>query len=179
MPDLLAQLTIEAKIKFTELTDICLKQGVRIFPYCTLRTCSEQARIYRKTRTNKEIEAKIQSLKDRGLDFLAQELIKVGPQAGTIGAHLTKAGPGESWHQFGEAIDAAPLVDGKLQWDESAIEWEIYGAAAAYVGLTWSGNWKSFKELPHVQVSNLSSPLTQIKDPKLIKDRLLQVNSIT
>lgn len=50
------------------------------------------------------------------------------------------------------AIDVA-VVDnatGKYLWEESY--YRSLGPIAAAVGLEWGGNWKSLKDIPHIQV---------------------------
>ncbi|WP_231583310.1 M15 family metallopeptidase [Luteimonas sp. FCS-9] len=67
----------------------------------------------------------------------------------------TRAGAWQSCHQYGLAIDAAPMRDGKLQWNmEDA--WTrrayfLYGELAEQAGLTWGGNWRSLKDYVHVE----------------------------
>lgn len=62
-----------------------------------------------------------------------------------------------SRHLTGHAIDVAPIVDGKVSWD-----WEHYHILAPVikqaardigVDIEWGGDWKSFKDGPHWQLS--------------------------
>lgn len=69
------------------------------------------------------------------------------------GKIVTKAQPGQSAHNFGLAFDGAPLIQGRIAWDDHA-SWQIYGRVAADLGLEWAGNWASFRECPHVQMPN-------------------------
>ncbi|MDR7192621.1 M15 family metallopeptidase [Luteimonas terrae] len=67
----------------------------------------------------------------------------------------TRAGAWQSCHQYGLAIDAAPMRDGKLQWDMND-PWTrrayfLYGDLAEQAGLTWGGNWRSLKDYVHVE----------------------------
>lgn len=67
----------------------------------------------------------------------------------------TRAGPGQSCHQYGLAVDSAPLRDGKLQWD-MADPWTrrgyaLYGQLAQQAGLRWGGTWKGLKDYVHVE----------------------------
>ena len=89
-------LIINFHIKLSELQRICMDQEVEMKPYCLLRTCEEQSKIYRGTRTIKEIKRKLQSLRDRDLLFLADILDGVGPQIPDPmpNRHVTNAGPG-------------------------------------------------------------------------------------
>lgn len=59
---------------------------------------------------------------------------------------------------WSHATDIAPLVNGKLTWD-----WKYYHKLTPHIwriakelgieGLEWGGNWKSFKDGPHWQLS--------------------------
>ena len=60
-----------------------------------------------------------------------------------------------SRHLTGDAVDIAPLVDGKVTWD-----WKYYNQiapiikqAAKELGVTveWGGDWQSFRDGPHWQ----------------------------
>lgn len=67
----------------------------------------------------------------------------------------TRAGAWQSCHQYGLALDAAPMRDGKLQWDMND-PWTrrayfLYGELAEQAGLTWGGNWRSLKDYVHVE----------------------------
>lgn len=65
------------------------------------------------------------------------------------GKKVTNAKPGQSWHNFGLAFDVVPLVNGKPIWDSPF--WERIGALGKQVGLTWGGDFKSFKDTPHFE----------------------------
>ena len=73
------------------------------------------------------------------------------------GQIVTKARPGSSWHNYGLAIDLGLFKDG-VYLDEKkpayadALYAEI-GRIAEVHGIEWAGNWKSFTESPHFQVT--------------------------
>lgn len=83
-----------------------------------------------------------------------------GLRTKTRQAQLVRAGASRtmrSRHLTGHAVDLAALVEGKVRWD-----WPLYSsiafamkAAAAELGvaLEWGGDWKSFKDGPHFQLS--------------------------
>lgn len=138
----------------------------------TLRDLESQAALYRLNRTREEIEAKIARMRGAGFGFLADVIVRVGPQKSTAdGRHVTNAGPGESWHNYGEALDAYPLVHGKLASDEHVDLWNIWGKAVEGAGLQWAGRWTKFRELPHAQNTEGSNPLRVFR-PAEIKARL-------
>lgn len=64
---------------------------------------------------------------------------------------VTNARGGQSNHNRGAAVDFAFVVNGEISWD--ARLYRHIGRWAAKVGLKWGGNWKSFKDLPHVELS--------------------------
>ncbi|RPE80246.1 M15 family metallopeptidase [Vulcaniibacterium tengchongense] len=70
----------------------------------------------------------------------------------------TRAGAGLSCHQYGLAVDSAPLRDGKLQWDMSD-PWTrnayfLYGRLAQEAGLEWGGSWRSLKDYVHLEAKS-------------------------
>lgn len=147
------------KARAEQVLEACGRQGVDLLIYCTLRTCQEQARLYRQSRTLNEIRIKADSLEARGLGFLAGVLMDCGPVPGQLGQHVTHAAPGESSHQYGEAWDAVPLVDGKPDWSGTSKAWEVYGLACEGASMEWAGRWVRFRELPHAQGMAGGNPL--------------------
>ncbi|MGL5346303.1 MAG: peptidoglycan-binding protein [Peptostreptococcaceae bacterium] len=68
----------------------------------------------------------------------------------TKGPKVTNARGGYSYHNYGLAFDAAPLVNGKIDWNNESL-FKKMGQIGESVGLEWGGNWKSFKDTPHFQ----------------------------
>lgn len=71
------------------------------------------------------------------------------------GPGVTRAGAGQSCHQYGLAVDSALYRDGKLQWDMRD-PWVrrgyfLYGELAQQVGLEWGGSWRSIKDYVHLE----------------------------
>lgn len=77
-------------------------------------------------------------------------------QLAALGAHVTQAGPGRSFHQHGLAVDSAFLRNGRVvisEQDPWAMRgYRLYGEAAARLGLTWGGNWKGLADYGHVEL---------------------------
>lgn len=177
--DIIAPLHSDFRLKARELVRICALDGVEILPYCGVRVCSAQAKLFRQSRTLREIERRAQSLRDRGYSFLADILLNVGPQAGELGKHVTNAGPGESWHQYAMALDCVPVKYGKALWGSNELGWKVYGSAANHLGLTWAGDWTGFKELPHIQLYPASTPMKQWpRSPQIIGQILQDVHTL-
>lgn len=73
----------------------------------------------------------------------------------TPGKIVTNAKGGQSWHQFGLAIDLVEDGDQTqtgIQWSWAKnMDYFRIGELANQVGLEWGGFWKAFKDYPHVQ----------------------------
>lgn len=73
------------------------------------------------------------------------------------GSRVTNARGGESFHQYGVALDVVPLRHGKPVWGtagEDGALWADVGALGEACGLEWAGRWKRFRELPHFQFTH-------------------------
>ena len=153
-------LTPEMQEKARAVLAFCEERRVDILITSTLRNCADQARLFRQSRTLNEIDGKVAALESAGYFFLARILQTVGPVFGQLGKHVTWAGPGESWHQWGMAFDAYPIVHGKPDLEGHHFDqWEVYGEAVEIAGLSWAGRWVRNRELPHAQDSPLPNPL--------------------
>lgn len=113
----------------------------------------------------------------------------------TRGPKVTNARGGYSYHNYGLAFDAAPLVNGKIDWENESL-FERMGIIGQSVGLEWGGNWKSFKDTPHLQwsggltiqqllagnrpktPSNVNISETENKLPSIDYIKLLKIDSI-
>ncbi len=69
----------------------------------------------------------------------------------TKGKIVTYKKGGQSRHNLGEAVDVVPIINGQPSWSES-FNWSRIGKWAAQVGLDWGGNWKTFKDRPHLEL---------------------------
>lgn len=76
------------------------------------------------------------------------------------GAIVTYARGGESYHNYGLAIDFALLnAKGKALWDleydgnrNGKSDWHEVVALAKSMGFSWGGDWKEFRDYPHLQM---------------------------
>ena len=170
----LTDLVPELREKAKQVQLLCQQRGIDLLIYCTYRSPDEQARLYRQSRTLAQIKPKAAQLRKQGFGVLADVLMKVGPQPGKLGKHVTKAAPGQSWHNFRRAFDAVPLVGGKPMWESTHPHWQVYGKAVREVGLEWAGDWKTFREFPHAQIPAEGNPL-KILAPEVIEALIKKV----
>ncbi|MCT4636249.1 MAG: M15 family metallopeptidase [Bacteroidales bacterium] len=169
----LSLLTPEMRRKVLLVKQECLKNKVEILFYCTLRPLDEQAVMYRQSNSFAKINAKIAELSVNGFGFLSNIIIDIGAQQNT--KWKTNACPGESFHNYGEAVDGVPIVNGRPVWnyEENPRVWDIYGKAVKNAGLEWGGDWKK-KDLPHAQLAKGSNPL-ELYSPEEVKKKLTKL----
>ena len=99
----------------------------------------------------------IQSAATAGIELLVTSTLRTFEEQAELfaqgrtrpGKIVTNAKPGESWHNFGLALDVVPLIAGKAVWDSP--RWKEIGAMGKTIGLGWGGDFKSFKDLPHFE----------------------------
>lgn len=80
---------------------------------------------------------------------------------GHKGEIVTNAGPGQSYHNYGLALDfALQATDFKLVWDinkdfdlDHVADWMEVVRCFKTEGFSWGGNWKSFKDYPHFELT--------------------------
>ncbi len=76
------------------------------------------------------------------------------------GSIVTYAKGGESYHNFGLAIDfALKTPSGKVIWDmeydgnkNGKADWTEVVSLAKTLGFEWGGDWAKFKDYPHLQM---------------------------
>jgi peptidoglycan L-alanyl-D-glutamate endopeptidase CwlK len=138
----------------------CEEAGLELHIRCTWRPLEKQAVLYRASHTREQVTAKIALLRQRRFGFLADILLEVGPQP-TSKRAVTNAAPGESWHNYGEAFDAVPVIGGQEMWNynDAPFEWDMYGQLVREAGLTWGGDWRRLRDFPHAQLRAETNPL--------------------
>ena len=121
------------------------------------------------------VDKALQLLQERGLDVLItctyrsweEQAAEFAKGRTKPGPKVTNARPGQSWHQWGRALDFVPRRSGKtLVWgtrgngidqdptDDNTDDLELWQRCAACFkesGLSWAGDWVSFREYPHVE----------------------------
>ncbi len=107
------------------MIDRCARNGLSIVVTQGLRTSEEQDALYAKGRTVQPIGAKY---------------------------IVTKARGGQSYHNFGLAVDIVILdALGKCDWNADHPGWKAAAAVGKSLGLEWGGDWTGFKDVPHFQ----------------------------
>lgn len=69
----------------------------------------------------------------------------------TSGKKVTNAKAGSSYHNFGLAIDVVEIKNGKALWNNP--NWNKIAELGKSIGFEWGGDWKSFKDKPHFQLT--------------------------
>ncbi|CAM4424298.1 M15 family metallopeptidase [Paenibacillus typhae] len=105
---------------------------------------------------------------------------------------VTNARGGSSYHNYGLAIDFALLLpDGKtVSWDTSRdgnndklADWQQVAQEAKKLGFAWGGDWTSFKDYSHLEMSFglTTEQLRAGRQPTVqqVKDALALINGTT
>lgn len=129
----------------------CVKAGLTLRPYAGIRHLDEQNKDWRRSRTTDQVNAEVSKLEKEGCTYLAASLLRVGPQP--TAPHITNDVGGFSWHNWSEALDVAIFQeDGSPITDGSQPEYTLFGSIAKELGLTWGGDFTTFKDYDHVQL---------------------------
>jgi peptidoglycan L-alanyl-D-glutamate endopeptidase CwlK len=68
------------------------------------------------------------------------------------GTVVTNAKGGDSLHNYGCAVDIVFIENGRPSWAEHH-PWHILGAIGKKHGFEWGGDWASFPDRPHLQIT--------------------------
>lgn len=68
-----------------------------------------------------------------------------------------------SRHLTGHAVDCAPLVNNQIPWNDwsyfkQVADAVMQAAKELSVDIEWGGNWKTFKDGPHFQLTHKAYP---------------------
>lgn len=140
----LSLLVPEFKALVEKGLELCSDSGLEMRPICAIRTPQEQAKLWRQSRSLEEIRIKLSVLRMGEADFLADCIERVGPQNGP---QVTKALPGFSWHQWGEAVDCMWIINGKAEWNDLT-GYKKYAEIMRSVGIKPGAD---FNDFPHIQ----------------------------
>lgn len=69
----------------------------------------------------------------------------------TPGEIVTNAKPGQSWHNYGLAIDFCLLINDNESWKVDDNWMEVVNIFKSH-GFTWGGDWTGFKDYPHLEM---------------------------
>lgn len=102
----------------------------------------------------------IQSLSTQGITLVVVQGLRTYAEQDAMyaqgrtkpGKRVTNAKGGQSNHNFGLAVDVAPMKAGKIDWNAPLNVWQAIGKAGELEGLEWGGRWKSFVDMPHLQL---------------------------
>lgn len=118
-------------------------------PYRVCYTAYQQAKLWKKSRCNLEVEEAAKAMIKEGAGNIAN-LIRT-----TVvlpGKRETDFLPGQSWHQYGEAMDVRLVSpEGKVVWAPGHHGYETFARIARDEGLTAGYYWKR-KDANHVQL---------------------------
>jgi peptidoglycan LD-endopeptidase CwlK len=89
----------------------------------------------------------------------------------TPGEIVTNAQPGQSYHQFGLAVDVVPMTPLGPDWDPTNPVWRRIIEVGKGVGLTSGSMWRTFPDMPHFQLTGVlpASPTPAIRKAYLQK----------
>jgi len=125
--------------------DDCVEQGWHIVVYFTARNAMEQAALYAQGRL--------------ALDEVNRQRQLAGLWPITLAENattVTQAAPGDSWHEYGLALDFVPLRDnGKPDWIFSPRDpFDIFVPTAQCAkahGFVWGGDWPRHPDYGHIE----------------------------
>lgn len=75
------------------------------------------------------------------------------------GAKVTNAHGGQSYHNFGMAVDFVLLKGKEALWDDKY--YRALGELAPKYGLVWGGTFRSLPDSPHIQLGNFTCQYLQ------------------
>lgn len=112
-----------------------------------LRSWNQQNDLYEKGRTKPGVPCKHHSV-TRPVGTCSEH---------PLGLRVTNAKGGESYHNFGVAVDVVPDMVGDNapfipDWDEKHPSWKRIIAVAESLGLTCGADWRTLPDFPHVQL---------------------------
>ena len=77
-----------------------------------------------------------------------------------------------SWHGFGLAVD---VIHTRKRWDAPDAWWQKMAAVFKRHSCNWGGDWRTFRDLPHLQFENCPASPDEEDRRLLLSDGLLAV----
>ena len=99
----------------------------------------------------KEVKQLLNNAQEAGLNVMLQQGHRSEAEQAKLSPDVTSAKPGQSYHQYGLAVDVV-FTDAHCHpsWSENH-DWQALGKAGKEAGLKWGGDWKGKKDRPHFQ----------------------------
>jgi peptidoglycan L-alanyl-D-glutamate endopeptidase CwlK len=84
-----------------------------------------------------------------------------------LGVPVTNARGGYSWHNFGMAVDCAPLnIKGGIDWNAAHPQWRIMEEEGVSLGLVNGAHWIRLVDAPHFQLTGrfpMDAPTDEVR----------------
>jgi hypothetical protein len=172
--DLLPQIVEKLDPAFADsvctLTETLLMEGIVVRPYSGLRGPLEQAILWCQSRTPLEAELIARRFDDERAPFLAA-VIRRAMVLSRPGRWSTNNLPGQSWHNFGLAIDAHVVSeDGRAVWGPKHAAYARYADVARDLGL-YPGFDLARQDVVHVQHAGVT--VRSVIGPWSVVDKML------
>jgi hypothetical protein len=136
----LGQLDRDFRKLVTKVLERCQADGFYLIPYVTIRNPWDQAKLYKRGRTKITIYHQVDFLRSVKAPFLADILAKTPDQI--MAPKVTAALPGQSFHQWGLAVDCyVKRQDGSADWNSGNPGYQAYAQHALDLGLEPGGFW--------------------------------------
>lgn len=153
------------------LLDRLLSEGIVMRPFSGLRGPLEQGILWAQSRTPLERELMARKLEDERAVYLAKVLRRAGSLC-TAGRWATNNLPGQSWHNFGLAVDSHVVSeDGRAVWGPKHAAYSAYAKIGRELGL-FPGYDLAKQDVIHVQ--GPSAPVRLLRGSWPIVDRELE-----
>jgi peptidoglycan L-alanyl-D-glutamate endopeptidase CwlK len=116
----------------------------------------------------KELSDIYQEIRERRVSIRITDTLRTFQQQNALyeigrskpGQRVTNARAGQSYHNYGLAVDFALLLKGgkEVSWDRNLDlnknnlkDWDEVVAVFKHYGWNWGGNWTNFKDYPHFE----------------------------
>lgn len=116
-----------------EMIELAYNEGIYVQISAGYRSLEEQASLYG--------QGRVYSYKGKNYSNLAKQIV-------------TNAKPGQSYHNYGLAIDFFIVSDDgrRAIWTVNS-KWQRVAAIGKELGFIWGGDWSSFKDYPHLEMT--------------------------
>lgn len=116
----------------SQLLNEAKARGLSVGLFCGLRTVDQQNALFAKGRTVENPDGKSDEK--------------------PMGNIVTRARWGQSWHNYGLAVDVVfKDAKGRWTWNKTEEEWGDLGRVGEMFGMEWGGRW-TMKDYPHFQM---------------------------